>query len=71
MKITNGAGVLLVAGEAFAWRPWNAEGAGGEGKRLANEKGLWEVGDESWGILGLVWPKPGELLLWSFLKGSL
>jgi hypothetical protein len=72
VKIVGGSGVLLVAGEAFGWRPWEAgrdgrgaygAGAGGgkygEGKRLVNEKGQWEVGDDAWGLLGLVWPKPG------------
>lgn len=63
VKITNGAGVLLVNGEVFSWKPWNANRAEGEeNKRLANYKGLWEVGDESWAVLGMVWPKPGELL---------
>lgn len=68
VKITNGAGVLLVAGEAFAWKPWNAaritgkEGYEGMGtKRLVNNRGVFEVGPEAWGILGLVWPKPGML----------
>jgi NADH dehydrogenase [ubiquinone] 1 alpha subcomplex assembly factor 3 len=62
VKITNGAGVLLVNGESFAWRPWNANRGEGEDKRrLITEKGLWEAGDESWGVLALVWPKPGEL----------
>lgn len=63
VKITNGAGVLLVNGEGFSWKPWNANRLEGEeNKRLANDKGLWEVGDESWGVLSMVWPKPGELL---------
>lgn len=70
VKITNGAGVLLVAGEAFAWKPWNAARitTGGKSetgqsmgtKRLANDRGVFEVGPEAWGVLGLVWPKPGE-----------
>lgn len=56
VKITGGTGVLLVAGEAFSWRPWTA----GKGDmKLINEKGQWEVEDEAWGLLGLVWPKPG------------
>jgi len=57
VKITGGTGVLLVAGEAFAWRPWETKGD----LKLVNEKGQWEVGDEAWGLLGLVWPKPGML----------
>jgi len=62
MKITGGAGVLLVAGEAFGWRPWEAgrnQEEGNGGMRLVNGKGQWEVGDEAWGLLGLLWPKPG------------
>lgn len=59
-----------MAGESFAWRPWNAEGEG-RGKKLENDKGMWEVGDESWGILGLVWPKPGELPLLLCCYGEL
>lgn len=73
MKIVGGTGVLLLGGEAFGWRPWEAGkvekgeyGAGsgqiGEGKRLVNKKGQWEVDDDAWGLLGLVWPKPGMLL---------
>jgi NADH dehydrogenase [ubiquinone] 1 alpha subcomplex assembly factor 3 len=57
-KITNGAGVLLLGGESFGWRPWNA-GKSQEGKRLLNDKGQWEVDDEAWGVLEVVWPKPG------------
>lgn len=57
VKITEGAGVLLVAGEAFSWRPWETDILGS--KRLLNDKGQWEVGDDAWGVLGMVWPKPG------------
>jgi NADH dehydrogenase [ubiquinone] 1 alpha subcomplex assembly factor 3 len=59
VKITGGTGVLLVAGEAFSWRPWMA---GKADMKLVNGRGQWEVEDESWGLLGLVWPKPGRLL---------
>lgn len=58
--------MLLVNGEAFEWAPWLAKGGPGEGKegsRLVNEKGQWECGDEGWGLLGLVWPKPDLLIL--------
>ncbi|EKD19601.1 uncharacterized protein L3040_002521 [Drepanopeziza brunnea f. sp. 'multigermtubi'] len=57
VKISGGTGVLLVGGEAFAWRPW------GDGKTMLNEKGQWDVAEESWGLLGLVWPKPDLLIL--------
>jgi NADH dehydrogenase [ubiquinone] 1 alpha subcomplex assembly factor 3 len=61
VKITGGTGVLLVAGEAFSWKPWEA-GKGDKKMRLVNDKGQWEVEDEAWGLLGLVWPKPGTFL---------
>ncbi|KAH6724092.1 hypothetical protein DL95DRAFT_334728 [Leptodontidium sp. 2 PMI_412] len=63
VKITGGTGVLLVAGEAFAWRPWESPVPSGKTLSLVNEKGQWEVGDEAWGLLGLVWPKPDLLIL--------
>ena len=40
VKISDGSGLLLVAGEAFRWRPWEAGGRG----RLVNGRGLWDVG---------------------------
>lgn len=55
--------MLLVAGEAFAWRPWESPVPSGKALSLVNEKGQWEVGDEAWGVLGLVWPKPDLLIL--------
>lgn len=57
--------MLLVNGEAFGWCPWEA-GTGDGGKRLVNARGQFEVGDLAWGVLGLVWPKPGMLLLYHF-----
>lgn len=67
----SGCGLLLVGGEAFRWRPWLSEhrkegtvGGGAKGDdamtgRLLNAKGQWEVPDEAWGLLDVVWPKPG------------
>lgn len=53
--------MLLVAGEAFGWKPWEAAEEGGMGSlRLVNAKGQFEVDDDAWGVLGLVWPKPGK-----------
>ncbi|KAL2075692.1 hypothetical protein VTL71DRAFT_635 [Oculimacula yallundae] len=63
VKISGGTGVLLVAGEAFAWRPWESSTEGGKQFSLVNKKGQWDVGDEAWGLLGLVWPKPDLLIL--------
>ncbi|CAF9939000.1 hypothetical protein IMSHALPRED_001167 [Imshaugia aleurites] len=59
VKITDGSGLLLVSGEAFAWRPWEAGGRG----RLLNGKGQWDTGEGAWGVLGLMWPKPDLLIL--------
>ena len=62
VKVVGGGGVLLVGGEAFAWRPWAANMVSrSKGLRLLNQKGQWEVGDDAWGLLRLVWPKPGKL----------
>ena len=58
LKIGGGSGCILLAGEAFSWRPWETAGKGGRSKML-NTKGQWAVKNESWGVLDLVWPKPG------------
>lgn len=58
-KVLGGSGVLLVGGEAFSWRPWLVRGE----KRLLNQKGQWEVPNETFGLLGLVWPRPDLLIL--------
>lgn len=63
IKVTGGDGVLLVGGEAFTWRPWQAFSGGADAKSMmVNEKGQFEVAEEVWGLLGLVWPRPGEFL---------
>jgi NADH dehydrogenase [ubiquinone] 1 alpha subcomplex assembly factor 3 len=36
--------------------------AGGTGS-LKNKKGLWEVDQSAWGVLDLVWPKPGPYFI--------
>ncbi len=62
LKIGGGSGCLLVAGEAFSWRPWGASGKGEEEeekRRMLNGKGQWDVQNDVWGVLDLVWPKPG------------
>lgn len=61
----NGSGLLLIGGEAFRWRPWLQEGASsddGMTGKLLNAKHQWHVRDEAWGLLELVYPKPGEAL---------
>ena len=57
VKITGGNGCFLVDGESFAWRPWEGNGKGMRG--MINNKGQWEVAEEAWGLLKLLWPKPG------------
>lgn len=56
-RIIEGSGVILIGGEAFAWRPWLPRGE----HRLLNAKGQWEIPNETLGLLSLLWPRPGEL----------
>ena len=59
-KVLGGSGVLLVGGAAFVWKPW------GVTKKLVNGKGQWEVDSpKAFGLLGLVWPRPGALPSWT------
>lgn len=58
VKITGGMGVLLVGGKAFSWQPWIARKD--NQRKLLNEKGQWEVDDETWGIFEAIWPRPGN-----------
>ncbi|KAL2868017.1 uncharacterized protein BJX67DRAFT_351919 [Aspergillus lucknowensis] len=62
VKITGGDGVLLVGGEAFAWRPWLGR-EGEEKSGMVNSNGQFEVDEQAWGALGLVWPRPDLLIL--------
>jgi hypothetical protein len=55
-KILEGQGVILVGGEAFAWRPWLPRAE----HRLLNAKGQWEIPNETLGLLSLLWPRPGR-----------
>ncbi|KAL8922665.1 MAG: hypothetical protein Q9208_004978 [Pyrenodesmia sp. 3 TL-2023] len=66
VKIGGGSGCLLIAGEAFGWQPWEADGSGTPGKgpkSMINAKGQWQAGERAWGILEVVWPKPDLLIL--------
>lgn len=59
----SGSGVMLAGGEVFRWRPWAAKGDGqGTRRKMTNNKGQWEVDKVAWGLLDLLWPKPGSLL---------
>ena len=62
LKIAGGFGCLLIAGEVFSWRPWEARSrpSGSRKGRMINERGQWDVEKEAWGVLDLVWPKPGN-----------
>jgi NADH dehydrogenase [ubiquinone] 1 alpha subcomplex assembly factor 3 len=57
------SGILLVGGEAFRWWPWAKRGITNSDNpmvgKLLNAKGQWEVEKENWGVLELVYPKPG------------
>lgn len=63
VTITGGSGALLVAGEAFAWRPWNSSSSSSSKKQLVNAKGQWDLDEQglqtAFGLLGVVWPRPG------------
>jgi hypothetical protein len=65
VKITGGDALLLVGGEAFAWRPWKAfeetETKPKDAKAaMINAKGQFEVEEQVWGLLSMVWPRPGR-----------
>jgi NADH dehydrogenase [ubiquinone] 1 alpha subcomplex assembly factor 3 len=74
LKIT-GAGVLLIGGEAFKWRPWMRSGSATpastphknssipSGGKICNSKAQLEPDELAWGVLDLVWPKPDLLIL--------
>ena len=63
VKIRNGDALLLVGGEAFSWRPWKAiKGVANDRAAKAamvNAKGQFELPEEVWGLLSVVWPRPG------------
>jgi hypothetical protein len=60
VTIRGGDGALLVAGEAFSWRPWAARGDGQ--MTILNKKGQVEFSKEAFGVLDLLWPRPGATL---------
>ncbi|KAL8743594.1 MAG: hypothetical protein Q9190_004070 [Brigantiaea leucoxantha] len=62
IKITGGSGCLLVAGEAFSWRPWDAVSPSQQGDQAA-KMGQWDIPGTAWGLLELIWPKPDLLIL--------
>lgn len=55
---------MLVDGEAFGWQPWEAPSPTAtkdKKKAMINTKGQFEVPSEAWGLLEVVWPKPGTI----------
>ena len=56
VRIRDGSGCLLVGGEAFEWRPWKGTTPRSP---IVNRKGQWEVAEEAWALLEVVWPRPG------------
>jgi hypothetical protein len=63
VKISGGDAVILVGGEAFAWRPWKTvKGAANDREAKAamiNAKGQFEVDERAWGLFSAVYPRPG------------
>lgn len=63
VKISGGDAVILVGGEAFAWRPWKTvKGAANDREAKAamiNAKGQFEIDEAAWGLLSAVYPRPG------------
>lgn len=56
VTIKDGDGALLVSGEAFSWRPWEIIGE----KKLVNGRGQFEIPVGAFGVLDVLWPRPGE-----------
>jgi hypothetical protein len=61
VQTTGGAGVLLLDGEAFVWRPWTTEAAGFG--PLLDRRGILDIPRSSLGILALIYPKPDLLIV--------
>ena len=57
ITITDGDGAMLVNGEAFAWRPWRITGK----MELVNKNGQFELPQEAFSMLGMLWPRPGMM----------
>lgn len=57
--ITDGNGALLVDGEVFNWRPWEAKGS----LNLTNKKGQFELPPQAFALFDLIWPRPDLLII--------
>ena len=64
LKTSGGSGIILVGGEAFSWRPWDAAPTKRPAAML-NKLGSLEIGGNggAWGLLELLWPKPDLLMV--------
>ena len=73
LKIGGGSGILLLGGEAFTWRPWDAvevasSSSGGDtvvakiGSMLS-PLGVLNITAPAWGLLEVLYPKPDLLIL--------
>lgn len=62
LKVSGGDGVMLLGGEAFAWRPWKGT-VDGTRAGMVNARGQFEVEEAVWGLLDVVWPRPDLLLI--------
>ena len=64
LKTSGGSGIILVGGEAFSWRPWDAAPTKRPAAML-NKLGSLEIGGNggAWGLLELLWPKPDLLIV--------
>ena len=64
LKTSDGSGIVLVGGEAFSWRPWEATPTQ-KPLSVLGRVGTLEIGGSSgaWGLLELLWPKPDLLVL--------
>lgn len=56
ITITGGNGVLLIDGEVFKWRPWEAKGS----MNLVNKKGQFELPPNAFALFDLLYPRPGR-----------
>ncbi|KAH7241902.1 NADH dehydrogenase 1 alpha subcomplex assembly factor 3 [Fusarium tricinctum] len=59
LTITDGNGVLLIDGEVFNWRPWEAKGS----LNLVNKKGQFELPPSAFSLFDLIWPRPDLLII--------
>lgn len=68
LKTPSGAAVLLIAGEAFAWRPWFPQLSpsgllGVPSARPGSKTKVLKLDDAALGVLELLYPKPDLLVL--------